>query len=168
MACSRSPRKCAPNRERLSRRAYPDNHGGPRPSRERAWPREIRSWSSIARHWKLKWLGPTLVSWCRGSAGGLRAGNRPEESAEADAQLRAAKARLASVESAPTQEQQTELVRAVTGARQRVAELEKGRPELITELEAAVAVANDRVERLISAQRATPVPAPGHPYLHQT
>jgi HlyD family secretion protein len=92
---------------------------------------------------------------------GLRAGNRPEEAAEADAQLRAAKARLASVESAPTQEQRTELVRAVANARQRVAELEQGRPETVAQLESAVAVARDRVERLVSAQRATPVPGSG-------
>ncbi|MFN0073061.1 MAG: efflux RND transporter periplasmic adaptor subunit, partial [Chloroflexota bacterium] len=92
---------------------------------------------------------------------GLRSSNRPDEAAEAEAQLRAAKARLSSVESAPTQDQQTELARAITVARQKVAELEHGRPELIAQLETAVAVTRDRLERLQSAQRATPVPGAG-------
>jgi RND family efflux transporter MFP subunit len=92
---------------------------------------------------------------------GLGAGNRPDEAAEADAQLRAAKARLASVESAPNQDQQVELARAVTTARQRVTELEGGRPETVAQLEAAAAVARDRVERLTAAERATPVPGSG-------
>jgi RND family efflux transporter MFP subunit len=92
---------------------------------------------------------------------GLSASAGPDEAAEAEAQLRAAKARLASMESAPTQEQQAELVRAVTAARERVSELEKGRPDTLAQLEAAVAVASDRVERLTAAQRATPVPGSG-------
>lgn len=84
--------------------------------------------------------------------------SQPDQAAEADAQLRATRARLASLEAAPSVDQRTELVRAVTSARQRVSELEHGQPTLLAELQTAVDIARDRVDRLIAVQRATPQP----------
>lgn len=93
---------------------------------------------------------------------GLQTGDDPDARAEAEARLRAARARLEALENGPRAEAIPQLAQNLRDARRQLADLEGNNGELIGQAEARLASARGRLDQMLtagpSASLASPIP----------